>query len=123
MIEIVWEFVVKEESRGHFELTYGPGGPWSKLFAICPGFRGTTLLRDVGKQCRYLTVDIWDTIDQWERALAENKADYADLEATFADWTDSRNKVGIFRVQAESTVRPHSKARQGKAGQVRKRRR
>jgi hypothetical protein len=26
MIEIVWEFVVKEEARGQFELVYGPGG-------------------------------------------------------------------------------------------------
>ena len=46
MVEIVWEFVVKEEARGQFELAYGPGGAWSKLFARCPGFRGTTLLRD-----------------------------------------------------------------------------
>ena len=46
MIEIVWEYVVKEEARGQFELAYGPGGAWSKLFARCPGFRGTTLLRD-----------------------------------------------------------------------------
>ena len=123
MIEIVWEFIVKEEFRGQFELTYGPGGPWSRLFANCLGFRGTTLLRDVGKQFRYLTVDIWDTIDQWETALAENMVDYADMEATFADWTESRKNVGIFRVQAESTVRPYSKARRGKARQVRKRRR
>jgi hypothetical protein len=36
MIEIVWEFVVKEEARGQFELAYGPGGAWSKLFARWP---------------------------------------------------------------------------------------
>ena len=44
MVEIVCEFVVKEETRGQFELAYG--GAWSKLFTRCPGFRGTTVLRD-----------------------------------------------------------------------------
>ena len=49
MVEIVWEFVVREETRGQFELAYGPGGAWSKLFARCLGFRGTTLLRDTNR--------------------------------------------------------------------------
>ncbi len=57
MVEIVWEFVVKEEARGQFELAYGPGGAWSKLFARYPGFRGTTLLRDTENPRRYLTID------------------------------------------------------------------
>ncbi len=26
MVEIVWEFIVKEKARGQFELAYGPGG-------------------------------------------------------------------------------------------------
>ena len=54
MIEIVWEFVVKEEAQGQFELAYGPGGAWSKVFAKGPSFRGTTLLRDTKNQRRYI---------------------------------------------------------------------
>jgi heme-degrading monooxygenase HmoA len=111
MIEIVCEFVVKEEARGHFELAYGPGGAWSKLFAGCPGFRGTTLLRDTKNPRRYLSIDFWDTLAQQEQWLAERKAEYANLDAAFADWTDSRTEVGIFRVLAEATVRPRGRAR------------
>jgi heme-degrading monooxygenase HmoA len=111
MIEIVCEFVVKDEARGQFELAYGPGGAWSKLFAQCPGFRGTTLLRGTENPRRYMTIDLWDTEAQREQALAERKAEYAALDAAFADWTESRTEVGAFRVLSEGTVRPRGRAR------------
>jgi len=113
MIEIVWEYVVKEEARGQFELAYGPGGAWSKLFAQAPGFRGTTLLRDVENPRRYMTIDIWDSLDQREQMLAEHKAEYADLDAAFAGWTESEVELGVFRVQAEATVRPRGRSGRG----------
>jgi len=118
MIEIIWEFVVKEEARGQFELAYGPGGAWSKLFARCPGFRGTTLLRDTKNPRRYLTIEFWDTGTQREQMLAERKAEYSNLDAAFADWTESKTEVGIFRVLAEATVRPRGRARRSKAGEA-----
>ncbi|MBL7201919.1 MAG: antibiotic biosynthesis monooxygenase [Anaerolineae bacterium] len=121
MIEIVWEFVVKEEARGQFELAYGPGGAWSKLFARCPGFRGTTLLRDTENPRRYLTIEFWDTGAQREQMLAERKAEYSSLDAAFGDWTESRTEVGIFRVLAEATVQPRGRAQQSKAGEARRR--
>jgi len=109
MIEIVWEFVVKEEARGQFELAFGPGGAWSKLFARCPGFRGTTVLRDTKNPRRYLTIDLWESETQREQALVERKAEYADLEATYGEWTESQTEVGIFSVLAEATVRPRGR--------------
>ena len=120
MIEIVREFVLKEEARGQFELAYGPGGAWSNLFARCPGFRGTTLLRDTTNPRRYLTIDLWDTAAQWDQMLAEHKAEYATLDAVFADWSESRTEVGVFRVQAEATVYPRGRARRNKAGDARR---
>jgi heme-degrading monooxygenase HmoA len=118
MVEIVWEFVVKEESRGRFELAYGPGGAWSKLFARCPGFRGITLLRDAKDPRRYLAIDLWDTAAQREQALAEREAEYSGLDAALGDWTESRTEVGTFSVLAEATVRPLGKAGRTKAGEA-----
>jgi heme-degrading monooxygenase HmoA len=112
MIEIVWESVVEKEARGQFELAYGPGGAWSRLFAQSPGFRGTTLLRDTKNPRRYLTIDLWDTEAQREQALLEREEGYSSLEANLSDWTESRTEVGTFRVQAEATVRPRRRARQ-----------
>ncbi len=111
MIEVVYEFVVKEEARGQFELAYGPGGAWSKLFARSPGFRGTTLLRDTKNARRYLTIDFWETEAQREQVLAERQTEYSNLDAAFADWTESRTEVGIFSARAEATVRPRATIR------------
>jgi hypothetical protein len=121
MIEIIWEFVVKEEARGQFVLAYGPGGAWSKLFARCPGFRGTTLLRGTKDPRRYVTIELWEKEDQREQVLAEHTAEYSNLEAAFADWTESRTEVGVFRVLAEATVRPRGRAGRTKAGEARRR--
>jgi heme-degrading monooxygenase HmoA len=120
MVEIVWAFVVKEEARGQFELAYGPGGAWSKLFARRPGFRGTTVLRDTKDPRRYLTIDLWDTEAQREQALAERKAEHSDLEAALGEWTESKTEVGIFSVLAEATVRPRGRAGRSKAGEARR---
>ena len=120
MVEIVWEFVVKEEARGQFELAFGPGGAWSKLFSRCRGFRGTTVLRDTKNPRRYLTIDLWETGAQREQALAERKAEYSDLEDAFGGWTESKAEVGIFSVLAEATVRPRGRAGRSKAGEARR---
>ncbi|MCJ7514230.1 MAG: antibiotic biosynthesis monooxygenase [Anaerolineales bacterium] len=118
MVEIVWEFVVKEEARGQFELAYGPGGAWSNLFARYPGFRGTTLLRDTKNPRRYLAIDLWETGAQRQQVLAERKAEYSRLDAAFADWIESRTEVGIFSILAEATVRPLGRAARTKAGEA-----
>ena len=121
MIEIVWEFVVKEEVRGKFELTYGPGGAWGNFFARCPGFRGTTLLSDMKNPRRYLTIDLWDSEAQRKEVLSEHKAEYSNLEAAVDDWTESRTEVGIFRVLAEATVHPSTRVRRRKAREASRR--
>jgi hypothetical protein len=111
MVQIVWEFIVKEEVQGQFELVYGPGGAWSKLFSSSPGYRGTTLLRDTENPRKYLTIDIWDTVQQRERMLAERGDEYDSLDKSFTEWMESQTEVGIFKTLAEATVRQRGKAR------------
>ncbi len=121
MVEIIWEFVVKEEARGQFELAHGPGGAWSNLFARSPGFRGSALLRDTKNPRRYLRSDVWETGAHQEQALAERKAEYANLEAAVAGWTESRREVGSFRLLAEATVRPRGSTSRAKVREARRR--
>lgn len=111
MIEIVQEVIVKQETRGQFELVYGVGGAWSKLFDKSPGFRGTTVLNDINNPKRYLIVNLWDTEVQQEQALSECADDYAKLKTNLEDWTESQVEVGVFRVRAEATVRPRGKTK------------
>lgn len=106
MVQIIREFLVREEARGPFELAFGPGGAWSRLFARSDGFQGITLLRDVKNPRRYLMVESWKTEAHRERALAERREESARLEAALAEWTESGTGLGMFRMLAEAAVRP-----------------
>jgi len=119
MIEIIWEYVVKEEAQDQFRLAYGPGGAWSKLFAQSPGFQGITVLRDMKNTQRYLMIEIWKTEALRKQALAELKAEFSELETAFDEWTESKTKMGIFSVLTDATVRPVGTKRQSKT--IRKR--
>jgi heme-degrading monooxygenase HmoA len=109
MIEIVWEMIVRQEAQGQFELVYGPGGAWGKLFGKIPGYRGTSMLNDIHNPRRYLIIDLWDSQVQQEQALSEYADEYSRLNADLEDWTEFRVEVGVFRIRAEAAVRPRGK--------------
>ena len=121
MIEIVWEYEIKEEARGFFELAFGPGGAWSNLFASAPGYRGTTLLRGTENVGHYLCLDLWDTLPQQKQWLAEHPSELAKLEADFVRWTLSRRELGVFTALAEANVRPRRSTQRGITGPRRRR--
>ena len=109
MVEIVCEYLVREQSRGQFELAFGPGGAWSKLFSRSPGFRGTTVMRDTNDPRRYLTIEVWDSGDQRDQALVAGQDGYAGLLAAIDEWTETRNELGTFSVLTQAGVRPISR--------------
>ncbi len=96
MIQVAWEFVVKPQAIERFEQAYGPAGDWAALFARYPGFRGTTLLRDVATPGRYVTIDRWDSRRQRDDMLTRGQDEYTRLDASFADCLESEAEVGIF---------------------------
>lgn len=109
MIEIIKQFVVRDDARGQFELTFGPGGAWSGLFARCPGFRGTTVLRDTADPRRYLTIELWDSAADREKVLRARGKEHSALDASLGSWVESSGEVGVFRMMLEATVRPLGK--------------
>lgn len=111
MIEVVCEYVSMPGTSGRLELVFGPGGTWSKLFADCQGFRGTTVLRDTENPRRYMTVDLWDSATTREQALSEHSDDYAELLTSIDQWLESRRELGTFRVLNRATVRRRPRPR------------
>lgn len=109
MIQVVQQIIVRPEVQGQFELVYGPGGAWSRLFGQSPGFRGTTMLHDMNHPRRYLIFDLWDSEAQHQQALNDCAEQYARLKTDLDDWAESRQELGVFRMRAEATVRPRGK--------------
>ena len=111
MIEVVYEVMTQPGAGGRFELVFGPGGAWSDLFSECPGFRGTTVLRDTTDPRRYMIVDLWDSEVARERAIAEQQDAYLALEADLNTWTAARQDLGTFRILNSATVRSRPTSR------------
>jgi heme-degrading monooxygenase HmoA len=94
MVEILWEFEVRAEAVAQFEEAYGAEGVWAQLFRAEPGYRGTTLLRDTERPRRYVTIDRWDSLEQYLAMHERTRERYA-----------SERPLGTFRI-ADAVERP-----------------
>lgn len=103
MLNIVWEFVVKEGSVAEFEKTYSPAGRWAEFFRNCPQYRGTALLHDSAHPRRYLTIDAWDDIESYEAFRAEYVKEYNALDVQCETLTESERRIGVFEVAGSNT--------------------
>jgi heme-degrading monooxygenase HmoA len=62
LVQIIWEFTVRDGRVAEFEKLYSATGSWAALFRRSPGFVGTALLRDTQTPHRYVTIDRWDSV-------------------------------------------------------------
>ena len=97
MIEILWEFEVREENKDEFERHYSAGGTWAQFFRRSAAFRGTTLLAGAGN--RYITCDRWDSQEAYEGFRRANAEEYAALDRRFEPLTLAEHSLGIFEMK------------------------
>ena len=81
MFVTLWEFEVKSGSEELFERTYAADGEWARLFRRDAGYRGTRLLRDVGGERVYVTMDSWESRAAYEEFREKFAAEYERLDA------------------------------------------
>jgi hypothetical protein len=124
MIQVVWEFIVRESAVKKFMRAYGPGGPWERLFQGYLGFLGTALLRDGENPRRFLTIDYWETGPHRRQMMAQGREEYVNLDELLDDLTDDQDEIGTFRVVTQPQVYSVSPTTRGnKRGAVRRSRR
>jgi heme-degrading monooxygenase HmoA len=93
---IVWQFTVEQRNVNAFVAAYGPAGDWARLFGRAQGFRGTTLLRDAADPLRFVTLDRWDSFEDFERFREEFGSAYVEMDARFQRLTLSEQLIGKF---------------------------
>lgn len=94
MVTILWEFRVKANRRTEFEEVYGPDGPWDRLFRRSKGYMNSELLCDVSQPDRFITVDHWESLQDYESFQTQWKAEYASLDAQCGGLTESEKLLG-----------------------------
>jgi hypothetical protein len=93
---VIWEFQVKPNARLAFEEIYGPNGGWAKLFGKSPDYRGTSLVRDIGRPGRYLTLDRWTSREALHRFKQAYQAAYDTFDKQCESMTDGESLLGEF---------------------------
>jgi heme-degrading monooxygenase HmoA len=63
-----------------FEKAYGPEGEWVRLFRREAWYRGTRLLRDLGRERVYVTMDMWESREAYEEFRKKYAAEYAEID-------------------------------------------
>jgi heme-degrading monooxygenase HmoA len=97
MIEILWEFAVREERRDEFEKEYSAKGAWAEFFRRSAAYQGTKLL--AGDDNRYITWDRWESQEAYEEFRLANRAEYDDLDTKFAALRTSEHCLGVFQMK------------------------
>ena len=93
---IVWEFRVRQEKVAEFQEKYEPEGAWARFFRGSAGYLRTELARDVADHFRYLTLDYWQTEEEFARFRRQHLAEYERLDKEFEGLTESETRLGAF---------------------------
>jgi heme-degrading monooxygenase HmoA len=93
---VVWEFHVQPGEEKQFEKDYGPNGAWAELFKQAEGYLGTELNRDLKNPRRYLTLDLWESRETYERFREEHRAEYQGLDVRCEAMTETEKEIGAF---------------------------
>ena len=96
MFVYLWEYFVSPQHQADFEREYGPDGSWASLFTQSPSYFGTTLLRDVSNDERFLTVDRWESEGAHAEFVDSVRTEYAELDARCEALTKAETLVGRF---------------------------
>jgi heme-degrading monooxygenase HmoA len=94
MLIILWEYQVKAEKQTEFEAIYSPNGTWAELFKQSTGYTGTELLRDEINPQRYLTIDRWESQEDYETFLSQHEEEYKALDVQCEGLTESESLLG-----------------------------
>jgi heme-degrading monooxygenase HmoA len=94
MYVIIWEYRLRQERVDEFERIYGESGAWAELFQKGSGYLGTDLLRDSSDPDRYLTIDRWASLTDYESFHSTWKTEYETLDAQCEGLTERETTLG-----------------------------
>jgi heme-degrading monooxygenase HmoA len=93
---IVWAFRVRPDKEAEFVERYGPEGSWAQLFRRSGGYIRTELARDATDHLRFLTLDYWQTEEEFNDFRKRNLAEYQRLDKEFEGLTEEETRLGAF---------------------------
>lgn len=101
--EIVRAFTVVPSQIKIFESTYGPEGPWARLYRNVRDYLGTRLIADLGRSGDYIAIDEWTSHKAFLDFQADHRDAFAALDAACSPLLQDMRFIGAFRAVSSST--------------------
>jgi heme-degrading monooxygenase HmoA len=98
---IVWEFRIRQGAEAEFVERYGPDGTWARFFRNGRGYIRTELVRDVADTQRCLTLDYWQSEEEFKTFREQNRAEYERLDRECERLTKRETCLGALIGQTE----------------------
>ncbi len=115
MVAVVWQFDIHPGSADDFERLYGADGTWTKLSRRSRSFLGSSFLRAMGSDTRYLLVEYWGEMVVYEKHLADFSEHVNALEQQRERLVERMETVGVFTaLDVPDRVGPTWSRRSGK---------
>ena len=115
MVAVVWQFDIRTGASDDFERLYGADGPWTKLSRRSRSYLGSSFLRDIGSENRYLLVEYWGEMMVYEKHLADLSEQVKALEEQRARLVERMETVCVFTaLDVPDRVGPTWSRRSGK---------
>ena len=96
MVAVVWQLEVRPEISSEFEHFYGADGDWTRLSRRSRSFLGSSFLKDIVVDNRYLLIEYWSEMVVYERHIADFGKEVDDLEAQRAKFVMKVEPLGVF---------------------------
>lgn len=96
MYIILWEYQVKPQKQAEFKRMYAANGAWADLFRNADGYIVTELIQDETQATRFMTIDRWDSKENFEAFQTRWQTEYKALDAQCEDLTESESLLGCW---------------------------
>jgi hypothetical protein len=96
VVAVVWQFDIRPGGAEEFERMYGADGDWTKLSRRSRSFLGSSFLRDIGTELRYLLVEYWGEMVVYEKHVADFGDELQALERDRERLVERMETIGVF---------------------------
>jgi ubiquinone biosynthesis protein UbiJ len=96
VVAVVWQIDVRAGASEDFERLYGADGDWTKLSRRSRSFLGSSFLRDIGSESRYLLVEYWGEMVVYEKHVADFSDELQQLERERERLVERMETIGVF---------------------------
>ena len=115
MVAVVWQVDIRAGVSKEFEHLYGADGAWTKLSRRSRSFLGSSFLRDMGSETRYLLIEYWGEMVVYEKHLADFGDEVTKLEQQRSQLVERMETIGVFTaLDVPDRVGPTWSRRSGK---------